>query len=103
MCMSLGHAYRLARLCCYVRRQWTPHPDRGLPMSTKPSPLAPLDPLQRYTIAEAASYLRIHRCTLYVDIAAGRIAPFMDRKRRFVPGSEIARRSAISDAQVPAA
>jgi excisionase family DNA binding protein len=62
---------------------------------TKPRPHAPLDPLQRYTIEEAASYLRIHRCTLYNDIAAGLISTIKDRKRRFVPGAEIARRSTI--------
>jgi excisionase family DNA binding protein len=63
-------------------------------MPTKPPPLAPLDTQQRYDLDEAARYLRISRSTLYNDIAAGLIASIKDRKRRFIPGVEIARRSA---------
>jgi excisionase family DNA binding protein len=63
-------------------------------MSTKSSPLPPLDPLQRYTIDETARYLRISRATIYADISAGLITTIKDRKRRFVPGAEIQRRSA---------
>ncbi len=59
-------------------------------------PLPPLDLLQRYDLEEAARYLRISRATLYNDIAAGLIATIKDRKRRFVPGAEIARRSATA-------
>jgi excisionase family DNA binding protein len=62
---------------------------------TRNVPLPPLDLMQRYTTDEAARYLRISRATLYNDIAAGLIATIKDRKRRFVPGSEIARRSAL--------
>jgi excisionase family DNA binding protein len=65
-------------------------------MKTQRIPLPPLDVLQRYTINEAAGYLRISRATLYTDIAAGLIATIKDRKRRLVPGSEIARRSTIA-------
>jgi excisionase family DNA binding protein len=63
-------------------------------MPTKFPPLTPLDPQQRYDLDEAARYLRISRSTLYNDISAGLIATIKDRKRRFVPGAEIARRSA---------
>lgn len=64
-----------------------------------PAPLAPLDPAQRYTIDEAARYLRVSRATLYNDIDSGRLTTIKDRARRFVPGSEIARRSRVESAQ----
>jgi hypothetical protein len=57
--------------------------------------LAPLDPAQRYSIPEAILYLRSSRKTLYNDIAAGLLATIKEGKRRFVPGSEIARRSRL--------
>jgi excisionase family DNA binding protein len=57
--------------------------------------LPPLDIQQRYDIPEAARYLRVSRATIYNDIAAGLIATIKDRGRRFVPGSEIARKSAL--------
>lgn len=59
-------------------------------------PLPALDLLQRYTTEEACRYLRVSRATLYIDIAAGVIATIKDRKRRFVPGSEIVRRSSLA-------
>ncbi len=59
-------------------------------------PLAPLDPLRRYSIDESARYLGISRATLYHDIAEGLILTIKDRKRRFVPGSEIVRRSQVA-------
>lgn len=65
---------------------------------SKDSPLPPLDPLQRYTVPEAARYWRVSRAKLYNDIAAGLIATIKDGKRRFVPGSEIARRSSVQSA-----
>ena len=60
------------------------------------SPLAALDTKQRFTVEETARYLRISRATVYKDIAAGLITTIKDRKRRFVPGAEIARRSAAA-------
>jgi excisionase family DNA binding protein len=57
------------------------------------TPLPPLDPLRRYSVEYALAYLGISRRTFYEDIAQGRIATIKDRKRRFVPGSEIVRRS----------
>lgn len=55
--------------------------------------LPPLDVRQRYTIEEAIRYLRTSRKTLYDDIAIGRIATITQGRRRYVPGSEIARLS----------
>ena len=57
--------------------------------------LPPLDLSQRYTIPEAISYLRSSRKTIYEDIRQGRLATIKEGKRRFVPGSEIARRSRV--------
>lgn len=56
-------------------------------------PLPPLDLAQRYSIPEAIRYLRSSRKTIYDDIAAGKLATIKEGKRRYVPGSEIARRS----------
>lgn len=70
--------------------------DGAAEMPTKSPPQAPLDPKQRYDLDEAARYLRISRSTLYNDIAAGLIFTIKERKRRFVPGAEIARRSAAA-------
>lgn len=56
--------------------------------------IPPLDPLRRYSTEDACLYLGISRATLYNDIAAGLIVTIKDRKRRFIPGSEIARRCA---------
>ena len=53
--------------------------------------LPPLDLVQRYTINEAADYLRISRAHLYEHIGAGEIGTIKDGTRRFVPGTEIAR------------
>ncbi len=61
-------------------------------MSTT-SMLAPLDERQRYTINEAIRYLRTSRQSIYKLIDEGRIATISQGKRRFVPGSEIARLS----------
>ena len=63
-----------------------------------PPPLPPLDPAQRYTLEEAARYLRISETTLFRDMQAGVINTIKDRSRRFVPGSEIIRRSSLSAA-----
>jgi hypothetical protein len=58
--------------------------------------LAPLDPAQRYSIEEAILYLRSSRRTIFSDIREGRLATIREGKRRFVPGSEIARRSRLA-------
>lgn len=63
-------------------------------MKTRPA-LPPLDERQRYSIEEAIAYLRSSRKTLFDDIKQGRLATIKEGKRRFVPGSEIARRSQV--------
>jgi hypothetical protein len=64
-------------------------------MSKNSAPLAPLDERQRYTIPEAKRYLRTSHQTLYNQINAGLITTIKEGKRRYVPGSEIARRCAL--------
>jgi excisionase family DNA binding protein len=59
------------------------------------SPIIPIDPRQRYSIPESAKYLRIGRAYLYRLIARGELQTITDGTRRFVPGSEIIRRSTL--------
>jgi hypothetical protein len=65
-------------------------PKRNLP------PLPPLDANQRYSIEESIRYLRSSRKSFYQDIARGLIAVMREpgRKRTYVHGSELIRRSA---------
>ena len=63
-------------------------------MKTRPA-LPPLDPAQRYSIEESILYLRSSRKNVFDDIREGRLATIKEGKRRFVPGSEIARRSKL--------
>src|SRR5260370_37623382 len=60
--------------------------------------IPPVDVAQRYTIAEAVSYLRISHASIYKEINARRIRILKHGKRTFVPGSEIARLSRLEDA-----
>lgn len=60
--------------------------------------LPPLDPLQRYTIPEAAAYLRQSRSKTYEDIASGRLETIKDGRRRYVTGRGIVARSAGDEA-----
>jgi hypothetical protein len=64
------------------------------PKRVRPT-LSPLDQAQRYSIEETILYLRTSRKTLYNDIAAGLLATIKEGKRRYVSGSEIARRSML--------
>jgi hypothetical protein len=64
-------------------------------MKIRPA-LAPLDERQQYAIDEAIAYLRTSRKTFYDDIKESRVATIREGKRRFVPGSEIARRSRLA-------
>jgi hypothetical protein len=57
--------------------------------------LGPIDQQRRYPIPIAAAYLCISRTKLYNDITAGLIATIKDGGRRFIPGSEIVRRSTL--------
>src|SRR5579883_2847346 len=59
--------------------------------------LAPVDVAQRYTIKEAASYLRISHASVYKLIKSHRLRVLKHGKRTFVPGSEIARLSRIEE------
>ena len=61
-----------------------------------PEPLGPIDRNRRYDVKTALLYLGISRFTLYADIREGRIQTIKDRKRRFIPGSEIVRRSSVA-------
>ena len=65
-------------------------------MSAQKAPLAPLDERQRYTVEETLRYLRTSRATLYRDIAQGRLLTIQEGTRRYIPGSEIARRSTVA-------
>ena len=58
-------------------------------------PIAPLDPLQRYTVPEANAYLRQSNARTYEQIKAGELKVIKDGGRTYVPGSEIARKSTI--------
>jgi excisionase family DNA binding protein len=62
----------------------------------KPLALAPLDLNQRYTIPEAALYLRVSRAYLYRLIRAKQVRTIADGRRTFVPGAEIAARSRVA-------
>jgi excisionase family DNA binding protein len=66
-------------------------------MSQCKPPSLPLDLHQRYTIDEAASYLRICRAYVYRLIQRGELRSITDGARRYVPGSEIARRSTLPE------
>jgi excisionase family DNA binding protein len=65
-------------------------------MATSPKSLMlpPLDVQQRYTPEETAAYLRTSRKTVFDLIKDGRIRSIKEGRRRFCPGSEIARLSA---------
>jgi Helix-turn-helix domain len=59
-------------------------------------PLAPLDPLQRYTVKETLAYLRTSRQSFYSKILnKGKIAVIKEGARTFIPGSEIVRLSRV--------
>jgi hypothetical protein len=62
---------------------------------SRAAPLAALDENQRYTIEESIRYLRTSRKTIYSDINANppRLKTFKEGRRRYVPGSELKRRS----------
>jgi excisionase family DNA binding protein len=64
-------------------------------MSTKQIPVAPLDPLRRYSIDHALLYLGVSRAQVYKEIKANKLATIKDGRRRYIPGSEIVRRSCV--------
>jgi len=67
-------------------------------MTTKIAPLPPLDKSQRYTIPETSRYLRVSRAYVYSLITNGDLRSIKDGKRRFIPGTEIIRRSTLAQA-----
>lgn len=60
---------------------------------TRREALPPVDPRQRYTLDEAAEYLRVSKTRLYEYMRAKTIAVIVDGKRTYVPGAEIERLS----------
>lgn len=59
--------------------------------------LPPLDRLQRYTLNEAADYLRVSRAYLYKLINLESLPTIKDGSHRFVPGSAIADRCSTDE------
>lgn len=55
--------------------------------------LPPLDLNQRYSVEEAAAYLRQSRAKTFADIGSGKLSSLTDGRRRYVPGWAIARAS----------
>ena len=54
-----------------------------------------IDPLRRYSIDVASALLFQSRAKTYNDFAAGTLKSIHDGTRRYVPGSEIIRRSTL--------
>lgn len=63
--------------------------------TTQPNLPPRLDPLQRYSIPEANALLRQSNARTYQQIKAGELRIIKDAGRTYIPGSEIARRSAL--------
>jgi hypothetical protein len=63
------------------------------------SPPVLIDPNRRYSISIANELLSQSNSKTYEDIAAGRLKVIKDGARTYIHGSEIVRRSAISDDQ----
>jgi hypothetical protein len=61
--------------------------------------LPPVDEKQRYDVEEAALFLRTSRKSVFQLIASGAITSIKEGKRRYIPGSEIARLSSVPTAQ----
>jgi len=55
--------------------------------------LPAIDANQRYTIGEAAAYLRQSRAKTYTDMKTGALAVIKDGRRSYVPGTSIIERS----------
>ncbi|MGO8854951.1 MAG: helix-turn-helix domain-containing protein [Steroidobacteraceae bacterium] len=57
--------------------------------------LPPLDVNRRYGVNPTLQYLNTSRATFYAMLKAGRIKTITEGKRRYIPGAEIARLSAV--------
>lgn len=63
-------------------------------MATKKiPPLLMIDEKQRYSLAEGFATLRISPAEGYKQIKAGRIQTVSEGRRKYIPGSELIRRS----------
>jgi len=60
-------------------------------------PLPPIDQNQRYTIPEAAEYLRCSQAYVYQKIASGKVQTLKDGRRTYIHGSELIRVSGAAD------
>lgn len=56
-------------------------------------PLPAIDSAQRYTPAEAASYLKISLWSVFLEIREGRLSSFKEGRRRFISGAALIARS----------
>jgi hypothetical protein len=61
-----------------------------------PRPLL-IDPNQRYTLAETHAVLRHSHVKTFQEIKRGTLQTIKDGRRRYVLGSELIRRSRLSD------
>ncbi len=59
-------------------------------------PPAVIDPCQRYELAEVHAALRQSHTKTFKDIREGKLETIRDGRRRYVLGSEILRRSRVS-------
>jgi excisionase family DNA binding protein len=62
--------------------------------SPSPKPIPPFDPHLRYTIDEAAAYLKTSRMTIYKLLHSGHVEGIKEGCRTFVTGRSIAARCA---------
>jgi hypothetical protein len=55
-----------------------------------------LDPARRYTVPDASALLSQSVAKTYQQLKDGVLASIKDGKRRYIPGSEIVRRSSLN-------
>jgi hypothetical protein len=65
--------------------------------SDKAGAMPALDPLQRYTVPEAAAYLRRAASTTWLLIGRGHIRVIRELGRTYVPGHELVRLSRLPE------
>jgi hypothetical protein len=58
--------------------------------------LPPLEPHRRYTIPDASALLSQSRAKTFADLRDGKLASIRDGRRRYIPGTEIIRRSTLA-------
>jgi excisionase family DNA binding protein len=67
---------------------------RNPPKPVNLAALGPLDPLRRYTRAQAAAYLCTSLPTIHKMLNDGELQSFKEGARRFIPGASIVAKSA---------